>query len=806
MGLPVKVRFNEGYVSARPREELRNGELQTATGIYYRPGDTFRAHKIGGRGTYADTGSAAEVKGLYLAQFDGGTGDKLLAFAGSVIDSGTPGSSGSFTNLVTGLSGTTFCGVHYNNRHYLCTGADVNRVLETDGSVRAWGMFPPQVRPVGVSAAVTQVLTRPTAETFTVIASVEGWANTAAAYDTDMDTFGYVRVSAAEIYTGAKQHEWHTWGADTNAGRRLAVRFRVTSSHVKGNTGEDIGAGGGRAGRFRVRAIITYSTDGSTYGNTLLSAIYERSMTDAETLQVPITVNSNLIKVKASLQVLSTGEPVQLQIADVRIERGGAASNVSTTTGIFGAFTEYDAARDLESGPSPVSAIVTMSAANQITWTLPAAAQNATSTHWRFYMTPDGGTAPSQLGRVATIPIAQTSYVHTFDLFAFDFQAAPIIKLVTTAGTGGTLYWVKDAPPPVLKFVWTHRGRILGINAASTRALAFSEAGFPESWPEINSDNDFPLQEGDSLVCGASVGDVCVVFCSMTVITMLDVASWVDGTFRMTRKSVLTGAPGCVGYKAMTRLDSGGISGAAWVSRHGIYVTDGHTAKRISDDIDWTQDLPVSSLATAVLHWDRNRQCLVFAYDADGDGLNDRFFLFHMDPAHEKANGMPKVTGPHYASIASMASGIVSGSPLLWSGHVDSGIVYTEEAGATDASQSYSGTQVPLIVKTGRLYGDNLAPGAMWRDFGMFKGRLRHGNWGGGATMSVQAQTGRDSTGVTQTVTKTVGLANQDADEFFIGVGGEWCEITMTHVAAAQSWVNDLVLDVQVMGRSGRVA
>jgi hypothetical protein len=819
MGSPVRIRFDQGLVTARDRADLRLGEMQTATGIYYKTGDPARAWKIGGRGasstSVADgtiTGGA-KVKGLYLAQFDSGGTDLLLGLttvaAAGALYIKVPTLTGTWSAIAsafTTAAAVNLSGVHYNNRHYLCNGQDINVVLESDGTTRTMGLQPPNVRPTtGVSTAA-QVLVRAASGSLTNdYAPAENWQNVAGAVgaaDADAATFSYVTVNKADVTQTAKEQVW-TFAANAAAGRRLEVIYRVTTGHIKNNPGEDIGSGGGKRGRFRVRAIITYSTDGVTYGNTLLNAVLRRSMNEVMTLQVPYAPNSSNLLVKCSLQALAAGDPVQLQIADIRTATGGAAANITTTTGFYYAFTEYDSARNQESSGSPESAIVTMAAQNLVTLTLPSAGQNSRATHWRIYRTPDGGSVPSQLGRIAEIPIAQTAFSDAFDI-AFDFQASHIIPLLPMQASSGQEYVALNDPPPQgCKQFFVHRGRIIGITG---RALAYSEPGLPESWPAVNSDSDFALKEGDTLVVGVSLGDIIVAFCSQTVVTLLDVPSWTDGTFRTTHKSTLPNAPGCVGQDAVAVFTTGSGLLAAWVSPYGIYVTDGHTARRVSDDQAWTTILTQTVLSTSVLHWDKNRQCLVFAYDVTGSGANDRFALIHMAPEHQKETGLPLWTGPHYGGIASMASGIVGGTPRLWSGAWAAGVVYVEDTGTTDAASSYSGTQVPLIVLTGRLYGDTLAPALSWRDWATYKARLRHTAAGGAETVSAQWTTGRDGTGTTQVVTKTPSIVSQQANEFYVGLGGEWAEVQLTHTGSASWGILDLTADTMAMGRSGRVA
>jgi len=239
----------------------------------------------------------------------------------------------------------------------------------------------------------------------------------------------------------------------------------------------------------------------------------------------------------------------------------------------------------------------------------------------------------------------------------------------------------------------------------------------------------------------------------------------------------------------------------AWVSTFGVYASNGQTVWRLSDDLNWSSAVYGANLASAVLHWDSERQVIIFAYDSDESGTtNNRFYLFHMSPEHSKQDGRPKITGPHYGAINCMTSGVISGLYRLYSGHVSDGNVYLEGGAATDASSAYSGTQVPLIALTGRNYN-------AWRDFSAYRGNLRHTDFGVGQTCSMVWTWGRDSgSAPTGTTTKTVSLASQKGTDFFIGRSGEWAEMQITHTGSGTGALLDCRVDAQVMEKSGRKA
>jgi hypothetical protein len=170
-----------------------------------------------------------------------------------------------------------------------------------------------------------------------------------------------------------------------------------------------------------------------------------------------------------------------------------------------------------------------------------------------------------------------------------------------------------------------------------------------------------------------------------------------------------------------------------------------------------------------------------------------------MSPEHEKQVGQPKWTGPHYGSIRCLASGRYSGVHRLYSGHTSDGVVYVEDYGTVDDSSSYSGSQVPLIVTTGKMYeGMNL-----WN---VYRGNLRHSNFGASQSCVVGWTAGRDAPNTTQVVNKTVSLTNALGTEFMVARMGEWHQVTITHTGAAQGSIQDIRLKAKAMGDAGRVA
>jgi len=512
-------------------------------------------------------------------------------------------------------------------------------------------------------------------------------------------------------------------------------------------------------------------------------------------IQTPVSVNSNLVRVRATLTYTLGTSQATLRIYDVRITTGGAASNF-TTTDLGYAYTEYDATRDLMSPLSAVTSNVDMSSQNVVTLGLPSTAKNTITTHWVIFRRPPG-TSTEQLGQIGMVPVSQTSYVDTFDdeNVAYDQQPLPLAPMLGLVSGGVTTYFPRDTPPPRLEFITSFKGALVGL---AGRGLYSSIAGRPESWAEIGTIKKFFFDTRDELVAAVGLQDVLVVGSVESIFVMDDVVRAESGQLVLPEVRPISGQPGCVGRHAMVSYSVAGESLVAWVSPFGVHITNGRTAKRISDDLDWLSEVSVSDLSTAVLHWDQHRMMLIFAYDSSGGGANDRFLLFHMAPEHIKENGLPKVTGPHYGKFDSIASGMVGGVYKVYTSEAGDGEIYLEWSGTTDISQSYSSTQVPMILKTPLLYAE-------WDEFAIDRGNLRHTDAGTGQTVSVLVETYRDPSGSSQSVTKTVSVAGDKGTEFFVGRAGESAEITVTHTGAATFSIQDMRLELEKFSGAGTI-
>jgi hypothetical protein len=487
--------------------------------------------------------------------------------------------------------------------------------------------------------------------------------------------------------------------------------------------------------------------------------------------------------------------PTTLRIYDIRLSDGPVQGSANEDFNkVRYCYTEIDRnvrPEPIESAPSPQSETLNFADDAPGAWVyISGGPTNANATHWRIYRSNLNGVdlpdaIPDSLGNFGftgiEIPVVASgsvaSVTDNFNLVPIEYQGTPHMAVVDiSADDTTTVSDPRDMPPPHLKATTSFKGSIVGTFSANPRALAYSYAGYPESWPNGNIYDAFPLKENDVLVAPVSLDNVLVILARGAVMSVEELAHFRLGRLVASNVNVIQGAPGCVGDYAYTEFDFQNYPAVAYVSHYGIYACDGHSAVRISDDLDWENEVNVATLKRSTLVYDKEKKHLIFIFDSDGDSVNDSKFIFHMDNIHRKTNNMPKITGPTPAKITDIAVGTVGETYRLFSVGSHNQDVYIESSGLVDQSGSYSAAisgVVPFSVSTGRVYGD-------WEYWSAIRGNLRHTDWGS-ETLSMAWKSSRDDTSVSiDTTTKTVALAGIRGTEVFIGRLGEWHQVNFT--------------------------
>lgn len=773
--------FSNGYVSARDPYDMLPGEMQRALGMTYRPGDS-RAWKQLGRTAFGTVLASNEIKGLALCLFDDGS-DKLVAYSGTALYGATPGTTGTFTALATGLSasGETLTAVQQDDRWYLGNGVDRNRVLKSDGTVRLHGLQSPSTAPTVAVGSGAGTTANPTANS-------GSFTNPTFAYDGDDTTF----ASATRTSAGSTTHTW-TWAANTASSKQLEVRYWLSGLPIQDDSiDRNLGTGGQVDSGFKVTILFEKSENAGVDWTPILEVTRTAPPTGAHVLSSNLGSGSITLHFRATLTYISGINPATLQILTTRTKTGSAATALSAVVRYAVTWVnnnDLNGSEVAQGPPSSYSAAATLVAAsghNQVLVTQPANPE-AAATHWRIYRVPDGQAATIANGvLIAEKDISETTFLDDFSLAA-DFASGAVIPQIAL----GDIIFPRDSPPPAFAFMWVHRGSVFGLSEAFPRSMRYSESGFPESFPEFYVIPAYNLDEHDRLLCGASLGLTSVIFAEGVVLAVDDPPRVVDGEFDAGQALPIKGHPGCVGRMAMTPYSVAGEARAAWVSPFGVYTTNGSTCERISDDLDWEGEVSEATLGSAVLKWDAKYLRLIFEFDSDGDGVNDREAFIHM--GHYKESGQPKWSQPTPKRTSALAHGLIESRYRRYSGHPTDGVVYLEESGGEDAA---TGEPVAMDIETGEQ-----STGRM--DSACLKVNLLHSDWGEGESGTLTVSAHRGSTGTAQVVTKTVSLEGRRGHEVMVARAGEKFSYRFRHSTDGAGAILGVEPEMERQGRSG---
>jgi hypothetical protein len=788
--------LNQGLNTAADRSMVRQGELQTAIGAYYKPGDAQRLWKLAGRSSYGTLASAERIATIALFKYDTAANDKLVVYSadGTIHTSAlTTATTGSFTTLTTGLNtnGQLMGWVHYDDVWYLGNGVDSCYAYESDGTFRLMGMQQPSGGISGTSAAGTN------AQRASVAAGSD-WTDKSKVLNLDKDDFTYCVTWLAD--DGPFPLELSSFGANTETGRVLSIKMSMdTAAPTDGS-----GLAPTPSATFDQTIKIEYD-DGTGGGYITVYNVTTRKpkALGTFTYAIPDTIDTASMKVKITFTAnrVLFNPRTTLRVYDCRFTDAGVAGDFTPDFGFFYAYSEYDSTRALESAYVSTDKPITFASGNSVTLTLPSAAVNPLADTWRIYRTHDGGQIPGDLRMIAEIPIAESTFLDTFD-YDKDTPGTRVPEFLKVQVTESVAqYYPSNLPPPALQEMVEYQNFVVGLGEDNPRTLYYSLPAFPESWPEIYQITDFPLEEHDQLRALAVAGDLLIVGAKEAIIVINGLPEVDAQAYSGANMTALKGAPGCVGRLAMAAYSLGGEPRVAWISKFGVYETNGHQVWELTHPIDFPA-LVGENLSKAALYWDKEDQLLYACYDSGADGYNDRFLTLHMSDDHRKdGRGTPKTTGPHYGQLSNVIGGVISADSayhMYSSDAAATGKVFNEKSGGTDASNAYTTTSVlPLDVKTGRNFSEDLVEWAV--DFPT----VRHSSWGA-TPVAITWTFGRDDIGETAAVVNTITMSSQKATKFAVARSGEWAEIRIVHEGDTVTGnIVHIQADAQVMGESG---
>jgi hypothetical protein len=651
--------LNGGLNTTSDRSLLAPGELQLATGAYYRSGDANRIWKLAGRSLFGTLDSADRILTVALCKYDTVASDKLVVLSsdGTLHTSAlTTITIGAFSTLTTGLSTAAghLAWTHFDDVWYLSNGVGENYAYESDGTFRLMGMKQPAEQLTGAVGAEGTLLERPTAKADTS----PGWVSSERILSANYAEDNYTYRTTEWYKTDITYATFDTFAADTGTGRYLVVRWNAGIRSpddpfiVKDSGGQPYW------GTFKIQV-----DEGQGGGVETKFTKTIRSAVGTQNVLVPITdsIDTAGISVRIWLQNADSSgtsqgfkaAPFTARVFDVRITDTGNTSDFDPDHGYFYAYAEYDSARQLES-PLVASGLIFPPTSkggvtgNSVLLALPGSATNPLATEYKIYRTHDGGNVPGDLRYFDSVDIASTSWLDQFDggQYGVGGESPPQLKVAITDDLAH-FYSSNSAPLPSTAMV-EYQNFVVALSNNNRRALFYSMPGEPEYWPELYQITDFPLQEHDKLVSLAVAGDLLIIGAEEALIVVNGLPEVEAQAYASAYTTVLEGAPGCVGPLAMTAYSLGGEPRVAWISEFGIFETNGHQVWELTHSIDFTTIAP-GDQSSAALFWDKDDQMLYVMYDADADGYNDRFYTLHMSPAHRQGKrGEPKVTGPHY--------------------------------------------------------------------------------------------------------------------------------------------------------------
>lgn len=121
---------DQGLVTSRDQSLLKPGEMSQADDGYYKPGDPG-LFCVPSRTLYNSTPEAGSIVGVRFLGFDTAA-DVIVVHHTTVYRWGLANATGTFNNLVTGLTGgTSLDSIYYAGQHTLMNGVDRARVIDS---------------------------------------------------------------------------------------------------------------------------------------------------------------------------------------------------------------------------------------------------------------------------------------------------------------------------------------------------------------------------------------------------------------------------------------------------------------------------------------------------------------------------------------------------------------------------------------------------------------------------------------------------------------------------------------------------
>lgn len=727
---PSFYSMDQGLVdqAVRDRRARQSGDLANAVGVEYRPGST-EIFTTGMRALAGTFGSAAHW-GLAFAQYDSAA-DKLIAGSGTSLFEATAATS-AMTGTQAQLEGgnLTYASTPvalldrlFNERLYLASAVGLtvtrglnvggtatptsvtrkqNIVRKADGTYLLMGLLAPVEAPT-VAAPSTAAPQRVN-PTFSATAGEDEWQNRAKAYDTGTDQ-DQTYSSAYRTTPGTKVNVWKFGTFTTDSSGTWRLRVLHAEGPNPSQAGRDVGVGGGNRNPVTASLKIEYSTNSGGAWTTLSdkSGPYTSLWSEFK-LPISTVFAANQLQVRATL-TFTSGDGLASGFAfTIKVISGGTAVNI--VNGFRYVITEWDDVNGRESAYSEESDLVpATSGATSILLTMPVEIANFRATHWRIYRQTDGAALHEfdRYGKIGEIPIASAAtFVDTFEL-SINEVALPVLPVLITGIGEDITFHNRNTPPPLFKSMDFYKGCLFGIPVDDPDNVYYSQPFEPESFPDIYSIPSRSPRD-DTPVAVRALDEVLLVFYPNWTRSIRGVALVVNGLFDQSAYTDASTTRGCAGPLAIdtfTQPRQDGQHWAAVMDSEGLYITNGLQFIPWSDNLLWKSEVDPAHLAKTIVKHNLNKRRVEVYYVKAGLGatnINRRLDFYY---GEMRQDGQPKLSGRHFSVCRGIAWGIIGGQEERFTASPNSGAVYREDSGFSDASLAYDASgNVPRTIQT----------------------------------------------------------------------------------------------------------
>lgn len=364
-----------------------------------------------------------------------------------------------------------------------------------------------------------------------------------------------------------------------------------------------------------------------------------------------------------------------------------------------------------------VSGVVTN---KDITITRPAVV-NSDATHWALFATAAVDSVFPNGNEILEVPIATTTISESEAATprtgtdpalagaeqggAYELSTVVLSSLVQSVARAG--------PPPVASTGDVFEDSLVLNDVSNKSIVRYSWVDEPHKFPAQNFIR-FETKEQDEVRLIRTVGATNMICMKDSLWRINTLPRPEDAAFQTEKvREQVDNAFGCVGEMAGAGFSWGEGPRLAYVSVHGIVVTDGYLWDLLTEDLDWENAVNVEGLSPdssikyggAVLINNPHRYRLeLYCRSKDGGtDYNDVCYYLHYHPSHakttEEGDFRVKVTGPHSIEAVSAARVRVNGIPQIFTGRRN-GTIYFEGNSDVDAS----GGSIAMVVRTKESY------------------------------------------------------------------------------------------------------